>query len=99
MPPGAIDSLEIIDLEISYDYNYYVKTPEALVEVYNKESQQNPEELGAYFEGDILIPLRYRNGILELSYRWPGGVVPYEIQGPFTDQELRQINHAIQVRI
>ncbi|XP_016952152.2 zinc metalloproteinase nas-13 [Drosophila biarmipes] len=68
----------------------------ALVDPNKEEVQPNPEELGPYFEGDMSIPLRYRNGILELSSRWPGGVVPYVIEGSFTDQELRQINNAIQ---
>lgn len=71
-----------------------------LVAAQDERSEQNPEELGTYYEGDILIPLRNaegvneRNGLLALSTRWPGGVIPYEINGQFTKQELDNIQHA-----
>ncbi|XP_030375925.1 zinc metalloproteinase nas-4, partial [Scaptodrosophila lebanonensis] len=79
------------------------ETTGALVEAHNEKSSQNPEELGTYYEGDILIPLsnrepRYnltRNGIRTQSSRWPGGIVPYEIKGQFSTQELQNIQHAI----
>ncbi|XP_068155102.1 zinc metalloproteinase nas-4 [Drosophila tropicalis] len=73
-----------------------------LVDAHDDKSEQNPEELGTYLEGDILIPLSYRlarsegsrNGILAQSSRWPGAIVPYEIVGPFTKQEMDNIRHA-----
>jgi len=109
MPLEDMVSQEMIDLTDLGDTvfgNPDVETTGALVEAHNEESPQNPEELGTYHEGDILIPLSYRNarsngtrnGILALSSRWPGGVVPYEIKGPFTSQELGNINHAFNVR-
>ncbi|EDV92507.1 zinc metalloproteinase nas-4 [Drosophila grimshawi] len=78
------------------------ETTGALVDAYDAQSEQNPEELGTYHEGDILIPLNYRdartddtrNGLLALSTRWPGGVVPYDIRGTFASQELGVIQHA-----
>ncbi|KMZ05527.1 hatching enzyme 1.2 [Drosophila simulans] len=105
MPLEDMDSQEMIDLTDLGDTlfgNPDVETTGALVEALDVESPLNPEELGTYHEGDILIPLSYRdarfngtrNGILALSSRWPGGVVPYEIKGPFTSQELGNINHA-----
>ncbi|XP_016981397.1 hatching enzyme 1.2-like [Drosophila rhopaloa] len=105
MPLEDMDSQEMIDLTDLGDTvfgNPDEETTGALVEAHNEESSQNPEELGTYYEGDILIPLSYRNarsngtrnGILALSSRWPGGVVPYEIKGPFTTQELGNINNA-----
>ncbi|XP_017091533.2 hatching enzyme 1.2 isoform X1 [Drosophila bipectinata] len=105
MPLEDMDSQEMIDLTDVSDIifgNPDTETTGALVEAHNEESSQNPEELGTYYEGDILIPLSYRegrsngtrNGILALSSRWPGGVVPYEIKGPFTSQEMGNINHA-----
>lgn len=108
MPLEDMDSQEMIDLTDVSDIifgNPDMETTGALVEAHNEESPQNPEELGTYYEGDILIPLSYRegrsngtrNGILALSSRWPGGVVPYEIKGPFTSQELGNINHAFKV--
>ncbi|XP_030245735.1 zinc metalloproteinase nas-6 isoform X1 [Drosophila navojoa] len=75
-----------------------LETTGALVDAHGQESMENPEELGTYHEGDILIPMRFRedtrNGLLALSTRWPGGVVPYEIKGTFTPQELDNIHHA-----
>lgn len=45
----------------------------------------NPEELGTYAEGDILMPKSIgRNGILAETYRWPNGIVPFEIRGTFS---------------
>ncbi|KAI5715780.1 hypothetical protein M8J77_022350 [Diaphorina citri] len=55
-----------------------------LVSQWNPESPINPEEVGTYYEGDILhIPNMARNGLKSLSSRWPKGVVPYEIGGYF----------------
>ncbi|XP_050324461.1 zinc metalloproteinase nas-1 [Bactrocera neohumeralis] len=60
----------------------------------------NPEELGPYLEGDLLIPhgqkLIYRNGLTAYSARWPRGIVPYEIKGRFSQQELAVIDNAFQ---
>ncbi|XP_037719351.1 zinc metalloproteinase nas-14-like [Drosophila subpulchrella] len=74
-----------------------VETTGALVAAYSEKSQQNPEELGNYFEGDILIPMGFknaRNGVAAPTSRWPGGVVPYEIEGDFTTHELDKLNRA-----
>ncbi|KAK3855493.1 hypothetical protein Pcinc_038108 [Petrolisthes cinctipes] len=48
-------------------------TPESLV---------NPDELGEFFEGDIMLPLppRGKNGLLDERYRWTNGVVPLRVQ-------------------
>ena len=41
----------------------------------------NPEELGDYFEGDIVLaPGQEKNGMIDERYRWPNGVIPYEIR-------------------
>uniref|UniRef100_A0A1B0D0X1 Peptidase M12A domain-containing protein n=1 Tax=Phlebotomus papatasi TaxID=29031 RepID=A0A1B0D0X1_PHLPP len=51
----------------------------------------NPEEQGSYLEGDLLIPLsRARNGLVAKATRWPNGVVPYEIQGSFSESSPKQ---------
>lgn len=58
----------------------------------------NPEELGTYLEGDILIPkkmLIMKNGITSQSSRWPKGIVPYEIRGSFDAHAMSIIEHAI----
>lgn len=47
--------------------------------------QMNPEELGEYLEGDMLMtPDFARNGLIATSSHWPSGVVPFEITGYFS---------------
>lgn len=59
----------------------------------------NPEEMGTYLEGDILFPINQsssgRNGIVNQSYRWPNGVIPFEIAGSFDAQSMNLIEKAI----
>lgn len=49
------------------------------------EEEENPEEMGGYFEGDIILTeqqiakLNSRNGLLNVNNRWPNRLVPYEI--------------------
>ncbi|XP_036324697.1 zinc metalloproteinase nas-8 [Rhagoletis pomonella] len=66
----------------------------------NANSTENPEEVGPYLEGDLLVPhdkkLPFRNGLLAYSARWPGAIVPYEIHGSYTKKELAVIEHAFQ---
>lgn len=45
---------------------------------------RNPEELGEYLEGDMLMPAGFgRNGLIAQSSHWASGIVPYEISGYF----------------
>ncbi|KAL7730856.1 hypothetical protein ACLKA6_003614 [Drosophila palustris] len=103
--PIGGEEADLIDLSEMGDAVF--GTPDAettgpLVAAQGEQSEQNPEELGTYLEGDILIPLNgqesdaegTRNGLLALSTHWPGGIVPYEIKGQFTPQELENIQHA-----
>lgn len=47
------------------------------VSQWTKESNVNPEELGRYLEGDIMVTNSIeRNGIRGDNYRWQGGVIP-----------------------
>lgn len=41
------------------------------------------EELGSYFEGDILYPRGKRNGLISSVKRWRNGVIPFIIEGNF----------------
>merc|ERR1719244_60000 len=52
-------------------------TPESLV---------NPEELGEFYQGDIMLPLppRGKNGILDESKRWTNGVVHYDFSSQYS---------------
>ena len=46
----------------------------------------SPGEFGQYFEGDMLTNPRLlasRAGIIGEQYRWPNGVVPYDIHPDF----------------
>lgn len=62
---------------------------------YTRESGGYPEELGTYYEGDILtVPDKKRNGITYLNARWPNGVVPYVIAGSFSFADMTIINNA-----
>lgn len=56
-----------------------------IVASYNPETEgANPEELGNYLEGDMLMPkVQGRNGLTATSARWPNAVVPFEIKGSF----------------
>lgn len=56
-----------------------------LVAAYNPDKDDiNPEELGSYLEGDMLIPGGMgRNGLTAVSSRWPNAVIPFEIRGSF----------------
>lgn len=71
-----------------------------LVANYTPEAfEVNPEELGSYLEGDILVPktnLVMKNGVTSQSSRWPQGIVPYEIRGNFNARDMSIIEHAIE---
>lgn len=56
-----------------------------LVDSYDPTTNgQNPEELGEYLEGDMLMPPSFgRNGLIAQSSHWAGGIVPFEISGYF----------------
>lgn len=57
-------------------------------------TNENPEELGSYLEGDLLIPHGApRNGIVGQSYRWPNGIVSYEISNSFSARAKSLIVH------
>ncbi|KAI8130492.1 hypothetical protein FF38_11865 [Lucilia cuprina] len=63
-----------------------------------EEYNVNPEELGTYLEGDILIPKQMvimKNGLTTQSSRWPKGIVPYEIRGNFNARDMSIIENAI----
>lgn len=62
----------------STDLNVGVK-----VANFNDNQLENPEELGNYFEGDIILPHNGKNGLIKDVYRWPSGIVPFEIKGTF----------------
>ncbi|XP_046663671.1 zinc metalloproteinase nas-13-like [Homalodisca vitripennis] len=68
------------------------------VSKWSPEMDQNPEELGEYAQGDLLIPAsdsEARNGLRAASTHWPKGVIPYEISPYFSQRDRAMINDAI----
>ncbi|XP_034827814.1 hatching enzyme 1.2-like [Maniola hyperantus] len=62
---------------------------------WTESSLMNPEEMGGYAEGDILMPQFARNGVREQTSRWEDGIVPYRIDGAFTKDQRDMIMRAI----
>ena len=49
-------------------------------------SRTNLEELGDFFEGDMIrLEDLSKNHINNAAQRWPNGVVPYVIEGTFSE--------------
>ncbi|XP_055523112.1 hatching enzyme 1.2 [Wyeomyia smithii] len=92
---GDEDEIDISHLGL----NIYGEPDESVgerVAQYNPETDLvNPEELGTYVDGDILIARPGgRNGLADKSTRWPGGVVPFVINGNFKANEMQMIEDA-----
>ncbi|XP_063541150.1 low choriolytic enzyme-like [Cydia strobilella] len=62
---------------------------------WNESSLMNPEEMGEYAEGDILIPKLERNGMRDETSRWPNGIIPYVIEGRYNQEQRDNIMKAI----
>lgn len=72
------------------------ETGKAVAEYDPNESDVNPEELGNYLEGDMLVPSGMgRSGLVAYTSRWPGAVVPFEIRGNFDAYQMSLIEQAI----
>ncbi|EDV93001.1 hatching enzyme 1.2 [Drosophila grimshawi] len=99
LPPAP--NKDIIDLSAYAEAIYGSPDEEitaALVGNYSADNNNvNPEELGSYLEGDILVPrqITIKNGLTTQSSRWPKGVVPYEIRGNFNARDMATIQGAI----
>jgi hypothetical protein len=46
---------------------------------------QNLWERSGKFEGDIMLTEKQRNGMIDPWYRWPNRVVPFVIDGLFSE--------------
>lgn len=66
------------------------------VEEWTEEMEVNPEELGEYLEGDILLPSDGKNGLLGETSKWKDGVVPYEISWLFASSDVEKIEKAME---
>ncbi|XP_065372111.1 zinc metalloproteinase nas-4-like [Calliphora vicina] len=92
----------LIDLSVYgrslYGQPDFNKTGNLVAEFKPNKTSLNPEELGSYLEGDILMPQSsfiLKNGLTSKTSRWPDGEVPFEIAGAFTKEELDIIAFAI----
>jgi hypothetical protein len=61
------------------------RTGKSLKEWTAAKKKGNPEEQGNYFEGDIIIDMEGRNGVVLAAQKWPNGKIPYEIVGTFSE--------------
>ena len=54
--------------------------------------EDNPDERGPYFQGDILYPVlpMTKNGVLDEERYWPGGRVPFVIEGNFSELNIQE---------
>lgn len=60
-------------------------------------NKTNPEELGPYLEGDVLIPYPLsRSGMRSRSLRWSRGRIPYVLSEDLSDFDVEQIYLAIE---
>jgi len=62
------------------------------------EDGPHPEEIGAYFQGDILFPIpktQTRNGLKAKSAHWESAVVPYEIASGFSSKDKEMLKKAM----
>ena len=61
------------------------RTGKNLKEWAKAKNKGNPEEQGNYFEGDIIVVDEGRNGVKLATQKWPGGKIPYEVIGSFSE--------------
>ncbi|XP_068623853.1 hatching enzyme 1.2-like [Battus philenor] len=105
MTPDDTDNNNIIDegdgeIDLSSLGPAAYGTPEnssgEAVAMWTEESLMNPEEMGNYGQGDILIPpANTRNGMNNKASRWPNGIIPYVVAGQFNQDDRDTIMKAI----
>jgi hypothetical protein len=83
--PAQISKLEFDELIVRLTFNFK-NFAGHIVTQWHPESGINPEELGSYLEGDMLLPAanQGRNGLIPTEYRWTNGTIPYKIAGTFS---------------
>ncbi|XP_071055448.1 zinc metalloproteinase nas-4-like [Onthophagus taurus] len=67
-----------------------------LLDNWDSTLPSNPDEVGNYYQGDILINVDgLRSMVSDPIFLWPGGVVPYQIVGPYNEEGTEMIKWAI----
>ncbi|XP_071055288.1 hatching enzyme 1.2-like [Onthophagus taurus] len=68
----------------------------SVINSWNDSWEVNPDELGNYFQGDIITTTTNLRSITRNeSLRWPYGIVPFVIAGPYNDEGLDLLEWAI----
>lgn len=80
----------VASLDLSLFGQEIYNTPDQLAgrnlkEWVESKKMGNPEEQGTYFEGDIMIDVEARNGVVLSTQKWPNGLIPYVIKGNFSE--------------
>ncbi|CAK1541405.1 unnamed protein product [Leptosia nina] len=96
---NSIDGVEEYSIDISGLDQLAFGIPKnesgVAVSEWTDSSLMNPEEMGEYLEGDILMPGLARNGIRDKTSRWTDGIIPYVMDGGFTQEQKDTIRKAI----
>lgn len=80
--PQSLSDLSYLGKKIYVQPNLW--SGERVAEYNPKKDLENPEEMGNYAEGDMVMPeVHGRSVIAWQSSRWPGSIIPYEISGNF----------------
>lgn len=75
--------------DFAKDIKWALKVPDVKsglkVARWTKNTNVNPEELGNYLQGDIMVAASTaRNGAKDPNLRWPNRIIPYVIKGNFS---------------
>ncbi|XP_026488942.1 zinc metalloproteinase nas-7-like [Vanessa tameamea] len=94
---NSIDDGDVIDLTglEPNAFGYPKDESGEAVANWTESSLMNPEEMGGYAEGDILIPQYTRNGVRDQASLWPKGIIPYDIDRRFNQEQRDTIMRAI----
>ena len=68
-------------------YNCYIRSLHTVTVsfVADVRAKQSAWERSGKFQGDIMLTEEQRNGMVDRAYRWPNKVVPYVIDGVFSE--------------
>jgi len=80
-----VSAVPISDVKNALESALTIPDNESGVKVsqWTEDMNVNPEELGNYLEGDIMVTKGTLNGVRNKKLRWPNGVIPYVIKGNF----------------